>query len=59
MNRTHGMVIGLAAAALLGLHAAAGSLFVVKATAAQTPTPEFRRIRGSPGRAPLVHGQRR
>src|SRR5437764_14173496 len=39
MNGTHLMVIGLTAAALLDLHLGAGSLFLVLASAAQTPIP--------------------
>src|SRR5207249_5529910 len=41
MNGTHLMLIGLGAAALLDLHADAGSLFLVMASAAQTPIPRF------------------
>ena len=41
MNQTHLMVIGLTAAALLDLHLGAGSLFLVLASAAQTPIPRF------------------
>ena len=57
MNGTHLMDIGFTAAALLGLHA--GSLFMVMAAAAQNSYRAVRGIRGSSGRAPLVHGQRR
>ena len=59
MNRTHLMVIGLAAAALLGLHADTGWLFVIMATAVQSPSPIFAGHADLAGRAPLVHGQRR
>jgi hypothetical protein len=41
MNGTHLMVIGLTAAALLDLHATSGSLFLVMASAAQTPSPNY------------------
>jgi hypothetical protein len=41
MNGTHVILIGLTAAALLGLHAGAGALFLVMASAAQTPIPRF------------------
>ncbi len=49
MNRTHLMVIGLAAAALLGLHADTGWLFVIMATAAQSPSPIFAGYADLPG----------
>jgi hypothetical protein len=41
MNGMHLMVIGLTAAALLGLDVDAGLLFLVMATEAQTPIPRF------------------
>ena len=56
MNGMRWMVIGLTAAAFLGLHVDVGSLFLVMASAAQPPRAEVCGIRGSPGRAPLVHG---
>jgi len=49
MNRTHLMVIGLAAAALLGLHADTGWLFLIMATAAQGPSPIFAGYADLPG----------
>ena len=49
MNRTHLMVIGLAAAALLGPHADTGWLFVIMATAAQRPSPIFAGYADLPG----------
>ena len=49
MNRTHLMVIGLAAAALLGVHADTGWLFVIMATAAQSPSPIFAGYADLPG----------
>ena len=45
MNGTHLMVIGLAAAALLGLSAGEGSLFLMMASAAQAFRRQLRRIR--------------
>src|SRR5229473_3026694 len=49
MNATHLMLIGLTAAALLGLHAGAGSLFLVMASAAQTPIQRFAGYADLPG----------
>src|SRR5206468_11387589 len=49
MNQTHLMVIGLTAAALLDLHAGAGSLFLFMASAAQTPIPRFAGYADLPG----------
>jgi pimeloyl-ACP methyl ester carboxylesterase len=49
MNAMHVMVIGLGAAALLGLHADAGSLFLVMASAAQIPSPGFAGYADLPG----------
>jgi hypothetical protein len=49
MNGTHLMVIGLTAAALLDLHAGAGSLFLVMASAAQTPSSQFAGYADLPG----------
>ena len=47
MNGTHLMDIGFTAAALLGLHA--GSLFMVMASAAQTPIAQFAGYADLPG----------
>src|SRR5262249_60898013 len=49
MNGTHLMVIALGAAALLGLHADAGSLFLFMASAAQTFSPGFAGYADLPG----------
>jgi pimeloyl-ACP methyl ester carboxylesterase len=49
MNGTHLMVISLTAAALLDLHVGAGSLFLVMASAAQTPIPRFAGYADLPG----------
>jgi hypothetical protein len=49
MNGTHLMVVGLTVAALLDLHAGAGSLFLFMASAAQTPIPRFAGYADLPG----------
>src|SRR5262249_61395824 len=49
MNGTHLMVIALGAAALLGLHADAGSLFLFVASAAPTFNPGFAGYADLPG----------
>src|SRR5438034_7504866 len=49
MNQTHLMVIGLTAAALLDLHAGAGSLFLFMASAAQPSIPRFDGYADLPG----------
>ena len=49
MNGTQLMVIGLIAAAFLGLDADAGSLFLVMAAAAQSPGPRFAGYADLPG----------
>ena len=49
MNFTHPLMIGLAAAALLGLPLAEGSLFLMMASAAQTPPPRFAGYAELPG----------
>jgi pimeloyl-ACP methyl ester carboxylesterase len=49
MNGTHLMIIGLGAAALLGLHPESGSLFLFIAAAAQTSLPWFAGYADLPG----------
>gem|GEM_PF-1537050 len=49
MNGIHLMVIGVAAAAFLGLHPEAGSLFLFVASAAQTSSPGFAGYADLPG----------
>src|SRR4029077_9053024 len=49
MNGTHLMVIALGAAALLDLHAGTGSLLLVMASAAQTPSAGFAGYEDLPG----------
>ena len=41
MNGMHLVTIGFAVAALLGLHVGEGSIFLMMASAAQTPAPRF------------------
>src|SRR6266702_7671794 len=49
MNQTHLIVFGLSAAALLDLHAGAGSFFLFMASVAQTPIPQFAGYADLPG----------
>src|SRR6266542_3836901 len=49
MNGMHPMIIGLTAAALLDLHAGAGSFFLSMASVAQTPIPQFAGYADLPG----------
>src|SRR5688572_23465189 len=49
MNGTRRMFIGRVAAALLALHAVAGSLFLTMASAAQTPVARFAGYADLPG----------
>ena len=49
MNFTHPLMVGLAAAALLGLSAGDGSLFLTMAPAAQISPPRFAGYADLPG----------